>query len=322
MRKIFFVLITVFFVVLIFSLVDVKEALNLMVTANLSFIVLATIIGIFQTYLAASRMKILVSIIAKVKISYFFWMGYLTSLISTILPFFVGGFSYSFLLSNKINSSYQKSFGIVLVDFSLGIVITSVLAAISIFYFGSKKLIRFSSISFDYLPLIALIFLLFLTLLAILAKRKVGLRIIIEKLKRGVALFARSGGILPKALLLTLPITFLYLLQFYLFFMTLGLKPDVIDFIFAASLFSILNLIPGAIAKIGQYETFGVLTLPYLLSLDKTKVFGVLLLQHAVSLVVVFVIGGVSLVLLRQELSKYWNLKSGIFNKLARKMKY
>ena len=317
MRKIFFVLITVFFIILLFRLVNVREAIDLIFKANLLLVALATIIGVFQTYIATFRMKILVSIIAKVNIFYFFWMGYLTSLLSTVFPFFVGGFSFALLLSKKIKTSYPKAFSIVLIDFGFGVVVTLVLAIISILYFGSRRILKISSAGFGNIFLIALFVLAISVMVFLLSHKKKNFVNLFTKIKKGIALFAESKEILVKAALLTFPITFLHFISLYLFFLAYGIKPNFVDFIFATSLLSTLNLIPGAIAKIGQYETLGVLTLPYLLSLDKNVVFSALLLQHAISLVTIGTLGVISAFYLRSEFINLRGLKSNLLSKLT-----
>lgn len=301
MRKILIVLTTVFFILLLLKLVNIREAIVLISAANTPLVILAIIAGVFQTYLAAFRMKVLVSIITKIKISYFFWMGYLTSLVSTVFPFFVGGLSFAFLLSRKIKSSYTKAFGIALADFLFGISTILVLGAISLFFFGSKKLVLTAHIDFERLILIILLVLGASAAPFFIGKKVAYLESIFSEVKKGIVLFSNSKLILTEALLLTLPITLLHFISLYLFFLALGIKPNFVEFILAASLLSILNLIPGAIAKIGQYETFGVLTLPYLLSLDKNVVFSVLLLQHAVSLVLIVVFGAISAYYLKED---------------------
>jgi len=314
-RKIFFVFITVFFIFLLFRLVNVREAIDLVFTANISFIVLATIIGIFQTYLAAFRMKILVSIIAKVNISYFFWMGYLTSLISTALPIFVGGFSFAYFISKKIKSSYPKAFSIAFVDFSFGVLITLVLAIISILYFGSKRLLKISDAGFGKIFMIILFILAISIVVFLVSYKKKNFGNLSSKIKRGVALFTRSKEILIKATLLTLPITFLHFISLYLFFLAYGVNPDLVDFILATSLLTFLNLIPGAIAKIGQYETFGLLTLPYLLNLDKNTVFAALITSHAVSIITIFILGSFSLYHLKVHSEVIKNVSKTVYLK-------
>lgn len=291
MRKIIVILTTVFFVVLLFRIINVKEAVDIISSAKINLILAAIVLGVVQTYLSANRMRILVSILAKVKTSYFFWMGYLTSLISMIFPFFVGGFSFAFFLSKKIKSTYAKTFSIAFIDFGLGVSASFLLATISIFYFGSKRVINVSNLGFGNIVFFAFGVIAIMITAYVLSKKSEYLNKVFSRLQRGIELFAKKKAILLKAVLLTAPIAALNFASFYLFFLALGLHPGFIDFVLAASLLSVLNLIPGAIAKIGQYETLGVLTLPYLLSLDKTGVFSALLLQHTVSLITVGIMG-------------------------------
>jgi len=109
----------------------------------------------------------------------------------------------------------------------------------------------------------------------------------------------------------------MHFLQFYLYFLAFGMKPNWPDFVLAVSLLSTLNLIPGAFAKIGQYETFAVLTLPYLLSEDPTRVFSVVLLQHSISLVTIGTLGVISAFYLRSEFINLRGLKSNLLSKLT-----
>ena len=78
------------------------------------------------------------------------------------------------------------------------------------------------------------------------------------------------------------------------------------------SLFILLVLIPGVVAKIGQYETFGVLTLPYLLSLDKNSIFAALLVAHATSIFVILIGGMLSASYLKIDLQLLRTAKKSI----------
>ena len=90
--------------------------------------------------------------------------------------------------------------------------------------------------------------------------------------------------------------------QFYLLFLAFDLRPPVVDFILAGSLLGLLGMIPSSVpAKIGQFETFGVLTLPHLLNIDKNAVFSLLLLQRSISIIVIFILGFVSLNILKLD---------------------
>lgn len=291
-RHIFYLLLTAVFIFLWFRLVDVPGALGLVSRVRWSLVVLAVFLGILTSLIGAIRLKILLSIIADLPLFYIWTLGYATALLSTFFPFYVGGFSFAYFIAKRSKSSYAKSFAVIFVDFFLALVIIVFLGAFGLVFFGQRKLfvIQYRLESF--------------ILAGVLTLAAIAILILFKKrLKRGVILFSNSKSILLKASLLTLATSTLGFVQLYLYLLAFGLQPPVINFVMAGGLFSILGYIPGIFAKIGQYETFGVLTLPLLLNLDKNAVFAALLLQHAISITLILIVGLASIYYLKINLS-------------------
>jgi uncharacterized membrane protein YbhN (UPF0104 family) len=96
-----------------------------------------------------------------------------------------------------------------------------------------------------------------------------------------------------------------------------GLRPHIVDFVLAGSLLGILTLIPFTPLKLGQSEAAGVLTLPFLLHVDKNVVFTILFLQRVVSILYIFIVGFLSVYVLKLDMKavrKISNIKSEFNN--------
>ena len=111
-------------------------------------------------------------------------------------------------------------------------------------------------------------------------------------------------------------------LQSYLFFVAFGMKPPIADFILAGSLLGLLAMIPSSVpAKIGQYETVGILTLPHLLNLPRESVFAMLLLIRIISIITILVLGFLATYLLRFDLKivgAFSGAKKGFLGKVLK----
>ncbi|OGM02180.1 hypothetical protein A2115_01565 [Candidatus Woesebacteria bacterium GWA1_41_8] len=303
MKKVFYVLVTTLFIATWFLLVDVKGALFLAIKGNWGLIFLALLAGFTSSLIASLRLKFLISIIGEIPYLEVLALGWLGGLISLILPFYVGGFSMAYLVSKKLKISYLKSFTVLFLDFAIGVLPTLILGIFSVIYFVQKKLVSFRSQPPETLG-VAFLILLLLLIFFLVFVRRFNQGEIILRLKRGAQLFSNSQKKLILALFLNLLAFFFGLLSFYLYFLAFGLFPGILDFALAGSILGILGLVPGAFAKIGQYETFGVITLPFLLGLDKNGVFAVLLISHAISITTTLTLGLTSLYLLNLNFSK------------------
>lgn len=312
MRKIFYLVITFAFIFVLLRLVDVGKSLSLIKEANFLFILLSIILGFLSSLLGALRLKTLFSIVGEVQLFFIWLLGYAGALISLIFPFSLGGFAMAYFLAKKLGISYKKSLVILFVDFFLGVVVVLGLALFAIPYFSQKGLL---SVSIS-LSMLVVVFALFGVFFVLIFKSKTTrLQDGLGKLKKAFSLFSKSKTILNKAILLTIIIAFLGFIQAYLYFAAFGMRPPPLNFALASSLFGVLGLIPGAIAKIGQYETFGILTYPYLLNLDRNSVFATLFISHAVSIITIFILGVFSLFLLKIDRGVIKDISKAISSK-------
>ena len=110
MKKYIQILLAVVFVFLWFYLVDFGEALHLIENVSWNYIILAVLFGLTQSFFGAIRLKTLFSVISSISTAYVFAMSYIATAISTILPFYVGGFSVSYFFKNKIKTVSLRHF--------------------------------------------------------------------------------------------------------------------------------------------------------------------------------------------------------------------
>lgn len=316
MRKIFYLLLTLFFIFLWFRLVNVREAVILTLRANIFYIVLAAMLGFVQSFLSSLRLKTLLSIIGKVSILYIWPLSFIGALISLIFPFSIGGFAMTYFISRKLKTSYPKTFSILFVDYILPVLLTLALALLALLYFSQKKVIAIRTDSLLNMNLLIIFGLIILILFSFFKLRISFFKKLFTGLKRGFNLFSNAPLILGKAASLTLLVAILGFIQFYLYFIAFGMYPNAIAFLLANSLFGVLGLIPGAPTKLGQYETLGVLTLPYLLSLDKNSVFAALLTAHMISISSVLIVGLFSTYYMKIDVSLIRKMRLRVSSKL------
>ncbi|MFV1917535.1 MAG: YbhN family protein [Patescibacteria group bacterium] len=312
MRKIFHLFLVLFFVYLLLRLVDVNQVVGLITSAKWQLVLLAILVGILQSFFGAARLKTLFSIVDEVSISYIWPLSYVGALISLILPFSIGGFSMAYFLTKKVKVSYVKSFAILFVDFAMGVIIILILAFIGLVYFSEKRLLSVETIGFNGTLGLLLAGFIALIIIVFLLAIKWPLSNLSGRLKQTFFIFSKSKAVLAKAALVALVVAMIGFGRIYLYFMAFGMKPPAFEFILAISLFGLLVLIPGVLAKIGQYETFGILTLPYLLDLDKNSIFATLLVAHTISIFVILVAGMLSASYLKIDLQLLRTAKKSI----------
>lgn len=122
LKAVIYVLITFAFLYIWIKLIDFKIFFEILVKANYYIIILAAILNIFHSYLSSLRVQLLFkSQGSKINIFDIWTGGWISSLITSFLPFYSGGFVYSYLLSKKGKLSYKKTFFILLCDFVIGI---------------------------------------------------------------------------------------------------------------------------------------------------------------------------------------------------------
>ena len=288
-KKVLYLLLTILFILFWFYLVDFKEVAEVIAGIRWPFLIVAAALSLIPPLPAALRLKILFSRVCRLPIKFIWMVGYIASLASLSIPFYIGGFGAAYILARKAKTSYTKSFAILFVDFSFGVMLTFILGILGTVYFYQKRLL---SLKLGNLGVPLILFFAALVLMAlflILKSRYKTISNFFLRLKKSLTIF--TPKIVFLAFLLTLTVFVLGVGSSYLYFLAFGLSPKVADFVLATSLFGLLGLIPGAPGKIGQYETFGVLTLPLLLNLDKNAVFAVLVVSHALSIVTTTILG-------------------------------
>lgn len=271
MKKLTYIFLTFAFIFLIYYLVDFKSGILLIGKTKWYFLVLAVLIGILNSFLVAMRLQNTFSLRKKLLLKYFWALSNIGSMISIILPFSAGGFSMAYFLSKKAKTTYTKALSLIIIDMLLGISPILIMSPLAIYYFYPK---------FSY---VLILYILLIPVLPLFSKRV----ILLKSFILGLIIFAISN------------------IQFYLFMLSFNLTPSFISFVMANTFLGVLSLIPGAPAKLGQYEVFGILTLPYLLKIDSTVVFSVMLLMRIVSIIVILSFGFLSLYLLKSNLNDF-----------------
>lgn len=300
MRMVIYILLTLFFILLLVHFIDFRVVIASIMHVQWRYILLSTILGMMTSFATAYRLQMLLGIIKKLPLLFVWGTGNVAGLLSTLLPFSAGGFITSYIVSKKLKSSYSKTLSIFFIDYILSFILSIVLFPIALVFFLNRKLL---SITYDDSQIVALFAVLIIISVGILiTARQKFFRVVVQKLKKVANLLKSNLSVVVNALLITVVFGLVGAMQSYLYFVAFGLYPGIIDFILASSILTVINLIPGAPMKIGQYETFGVLTLPYLLALDTNKVFAMLLTQRAVSILIIFLQGFISLHILHVDL--------------------
>jgi len=302
-RQIILVLSSVFFIFLWFRLVDFRQAIGLIKQTRWLLIVLAIFFGLIYSLFSIWRLKVLLAIFGNISFWYLWLASWFSGLISLIFAFSLGGFGFAYLIAQKGKISYKKAFAILLVDYLIGIFLTFFFGAIALVYFGQKKLLSIKPELGSIFFIGGLLIILAIFLILLLRKKSGLVKKSAAKLKSFLALFLSLRSVWGSVAILTLLMILIGFFQSYLFFVAFRMKPAILPLFLTGSLLGILNLLPGVPGKIGQYETFAVLTYPYLLGLDKEAVFAAFLLQHLISLSLTFVFGGAALYFLKLNLS-------------------
>ncbi|OGM24047.1 hypothetical protein A2715_02620 [Candidatus Woesebacteria bacterium RIFCSPHIGHO2_01_FULL_39_32] len=295
MKRIITIFISVaIFVCLLFYIVDIGKIPVILQKVNWYLVVVASILGLATSILGPFRLKELLRIIGGEVDKLYIWnLANIGALLSLIFPLSAGGFAMSYFLKKKINTTYKKTFFIVFVDAFFSLPLLLALGVIACVYFFNKNLLTIEIMAKNmFLITVLAIF----GILVIFLQKRDFINRIRELLAKAVTLLSNSKGSFDKPILITLLLFVVGNLQMYLYFIAFGLNLSILDFILAESLLSLLGTLPSVIPmKIGQYETFGVLTLPYLLNVDETIIFSVLLLQRSLSIVIVLILGLISL---------------------------
>lgn len=268
-----FYILTVFFIFLLSKFVDYEKVIGYFLSINIYFVILAVTLGVIQSVISAVRLKNLFKIINAKKITLTdIWVGgWISAMVSLFVPFYAGGFLYAKILAKKGVISYLKSFSILFLDFLINLVYIFTFGTLGAVYFGFEK------------PVIIFLFLLLLVTISIYIFRKKILIISFNKAKNyKYILISFALGLITNLFSFT---------QIYLFFLAFGLKVNISLFFLTQSLFNVINILPGAPLKFGQFELTGILTFSYLLGFDQSLISAIFSLQHIVSIAMISLIG-------------------------------
>ena len=112
MKQWLYLLFTLGFIFFLFRLVNIKEAVSLLSRTRGPLIVLATVLGIVQSFLLSLRLQVLLSILARISILYLWALGFLSALVSHLFPFWIGGLGLVSVVAKKIKVSLAKTLGL------------------------------------------------------------------------------------------------------------------------------------------------------------------------------------------------------------------
>lgn len=308
LRIVIYAVFLLIFIAILGFFVDFSKAFVFIFSADYKFLIFAVSLSVVFSFFSTWRLKVLLSVIGDIPFWYLWGLGYVGAFISIIFPFSAGGFIVTYILSKKLQVSYIKLFSLLFIDFLLNYVINIILAPFAAWYFLQKHLISIAPnegeiifLSAGILITCVVFFLVKSKIHAFVLKAKVyiaSIKKIFSKKREFVYLSFRL-------FLLTVCIGGIGVLQNYSFYLAFNLAPPIIDFILANSIFVLTTLLPGIPLRLGQYETFGVLTLPYLLKLDSTAVFATLATSHFLSYAISSVLGIFSLYYLKIDLRLY-----------------
>lgn len=273
LKILFFFILTVFFIFLWSKFVDYEKVIGYFLSINIYFIILAITLGVIQSLVSAFRLKNLFKIINVKKITLKdIWIGgWISAIVSLFVPFYAGGFLYAKILAQKGNIKYLKSFSILFLDFLINLVYIFTFGTFGAVYFGFKK------------PVIIFLFLLLLVTVSVYMFRKKPLIISFNKIK--------NYKYVLTAFVLGLITNLFGFVQIYLFFLAFGLNINILLFFLTQSLFNVINILPGAPLKFGQFELTGILTFSYLLGFDQSLISAIFTTQHVVSIAMIVTFG-------------------------------
>ncbi len=210
-------------------------------------------------------------------------------------------------VSKKLKVAYRKVLGIFFIDAFFALPITIIIAPIAGMYFIKNKMV---SLVFTRLDIFFYLAFLLLIIFIFLAKKTNEYKRLTGMLTKAWILVRGANKVLAKAVVITLALMMINILQSYLYFMAFGMRPAFLDFFLAGILLGLLSLMPSAMPmKIGQTETFGLITLPYLLNLDKNTVFAMLITQRMVGIIYILTMGAISFYLFKLDINIFYTIK-------------
>jgi uncharacterized membrane protein YbhN (UPF0104 family) len=303
LKKFFYIIFTIILIGVWFYLIDFNIIRSIIYNVNWFYIFLATILGLIFSLLGSWRLKYLLSLVGEIPFKYVWSISNIGALISLISPFSLGGIMMPYIIAKKLRSSYIKIFPLIVLDAYISLPVGIILSIFAIIYFLKQRRI-ISSFSFEtpIVLIISILVLIFFTgvFMAYLFFKQTIRKTFIQ-LSQKIKILLDKKSLFKRIILITLMMNIIGALSFYLYFLAFQMNPNIIDFILATNLLGILNIISLTPFKLGQYETAGILTLPYLLHLDINRVFTLLIISRALSLLTIILTGLFAIYLLRFE---------------------
>lgn len=292
-------------IIISFYFVDSKEVLRSISNINWFWFSLSMLLTIITSLLGSLRLKIILNLITNISLFFVWAIGHIAGLISFVLPFSAGGLAMVGFISKKSKVSYEKTFFALFLNNMVVYVFGTLLGILGVIFFMRKKLLAVNyDLDYNFLLLTTIFFILLLIIIFAVSKFRIkSINVLLLKFKQNIGFFIKSKIVLLKVIVLTVLITFTQIIQLYFLYNAFGMYPPLIDLFLATNLIILMGIIPLGIIKYGQFEIVGILTLPYLLNLDKNKIFTLLLTAHMASLIIMLIGSMLSLYYLKLDLS-------------------
>lgn len=296
----FYVFLTFLCLFLLWRFIDFRAVWSSVYGVNWLILGVALALGFGFGVLQSLRLQVLLNLVSRVSFFSLLSMVYVSGLFSIVLPY-SGGFAMAYSVAQKTKIPYKKIFRIFFFEFVLAQIPLLVLGGIGLIYFAQRKVLVFDLFHlFGWLAILLFVFL-FILLGLFFIKRNFFLRLI-YRVKEGLGIVWEFRPVFLSVLFLTLLMAVVANIQTYLYFLAFHIYPPFWELILAMNVFGILRFLPGLPTRLGQDETIGVLTLPYLLGLDKNAVFALLFVTHIFSLLMGVGLGLVFLYFLKVDL--------------------
>lgn len=304
-RAVFYLFLVLLCLFIFLKTINFSKVIEILQSANWYLILFTFFLSIIASILAAFRFKILLSVLGDVSTWYVWKMSYVSSFISYFTSLtYAGGFAMNYFYAKKLKTPYLQTISVMFIDHVFTISSTLLFCSWAVLYFIQKKIYLVQITEHDNKIIfgiavtgILLCFLIFKKYRYLLSSERfqqtIDTFLLILKSKRIIAI---SFGTFFLILLINLT-------QMYLTLLAFNLHPPILDYFLAMNLLNIVNMIPGLPAKIGQYEAAGVLSLSFLLNINKDKVFSLLLVSHVIAIVIIFVAGILSMYYLKLDIA-------------------
>lgn len=312
-------------------LVDVEELVSLFTGVDLVWTIPLVINFFVITVLSVLKLKILVELKFPASFWYLLKLNLIGATASLVTPAQGGGFLRAYLLKRKYNSSFSGAFGFILVDFLYTVGAIFLLAIFGFLFFA----LRGDSLVVQRGFLLLGVGLLVGGLLGIakpewvkrisffvarfIPSNRVQKRLqqVLDEFWYAFFLLSRQPARLIVAFLISVLVMGLSGISAYFIFRSFGVVVQAIPVIFACAIGGLVNIIPAAPAKVGQYELVGLVVFSAFLGVERSLAGGVVLLAHVFEITTLLVMTGLVFILFGsnkefEELRSIANLPSKI----------